>query len=286
MSDAITHALRHQECPAEQLTLPSPDNRQEHSSGWNAGVSEWTQLFRTLQASQERERSQELFLSAISHELKNTVTGIKLVTQRLGKWSEQRDDARVSHWCEQLDRQVMRITHIINDMFDLSRLQIDQFRLCKQPFFLNELVTEVVEDFQGITPTHRLLIESQPNILVDADKERIGQVLMNLLTNAIKHAPQAEVVHVSVTREQAHAIVRVQDFGVGIAAAHHERIFERFYQVSEAPEPPAPGLGLGLYLVRTFIELHQGKIWVESEAGQGATFVFCLPLSHQESDGR
>lgn len=258
MSDATTHNLHCPECPTEQMIISSQDTRK---------------------------RSQETFLCAVGHELKNAATAIKLTTQRQSKWAEQCDNTHVLHWCKQLDRQVTRMTNLINDLLDFSRMQVDKFQLCTQPFFLDQLVEEIVEDFQGIAPTHRFFVEGQQDILVYADKERIGQVLINLLTNAVKHSPQAAIVRISVTSDQAHALVRIQDFGVGIAAAHHERIFEPFYQVNATSENSIMGLGLGLYLVCEFIERHQGKIWVESEPGKGATFIFKLPLSQQTSKG-
>lgn len=269
---------------AERTASPEERLLAQELSNWIAVATEHAQHLRNWKACQEREHAQAIFISAIGHEFKNAATGIKLIAQRLGKWGEQRDEVHVAHWCEQLDRQIMRIASIVNDMLDLSRIQVDKFRLCKQPFLLDKLVEEVVEDFQGLAPTHRLLVESQQNILVNADKERIGQVLINLLTNAIKYSPQAEVVRLSVTREQGRAVVQVQDSGLGIASAHHQSIFECFYQVGETLENSRMGLGLGLYLARKFIELHQGKIWVESEVGEGATFVFCLPLYQKTSD--
>ncbi|MBV9021179.1 MAG: ATP-binding protein [Ktedonobacteraceae bacterium] len=117
-----------------------------------------------------------------------------------------------------------------------------------------------------------------------ADKERLGQVFVNLLTNAIKYSPGADKVIVRLLRDgdQERAIVSVQDFGIGIDKTHHEKIFERFYQVTDPEEKTYPGLGIGLYISSEIVALHHGRMWVESSKGQGATFFVALPLLSQK----
>ena len=110
------------------------------------------------------------------------------------------------------------------------------------------------------------------------DRDRIGQVLINLLTNAVKYSPLADKVIVRLATNPEKAIVSVQDFGVGIAEAHHGKIFERFYQVTDPEEKTFPGLGIGLYLSCEIVRRHGGNIWVESSKGSGATFFFTIPL--------
>lgn len=114
---------------------------------------------------------------------------------------------------------------------------------------------------------------------VYGDRDRIGQVLINLLSNAIKYSPDADRVIVCIAKDQENAIVCVQDFGIGIAANHHQQIFERFYQATDAEEKPHPGLGMGLYICAEIIKRYQGCIKVESRKGHGSTFSFTLPLS-------
>jgi signal transduction histidine kinase len=126
--------------------------------------------------------------------------------------------------------------------------------------------------------THRLYFESAAHPQVVGDKDRIEQVLINLLSNAVKYSPDADSVIVRVSADQEHAIVSVQDFGKGIAEVHQQKIFERFYQVSDTEDKPFSGLGIGLYISSQIIKQHQGRIWVESSKGTGATFYFALPL--------
>jgi signal transduction histidine kinase len=103
-------------------------------------------------------------------------------------------------------------------------------------------------------------------------------VFINLITNAVKYSPRAEKVIVRVSRDSEQAIISVQDFGIGIAEAHHQKIFESFYQVTDPEEKTFPGLGIGLHIAHEIVERHSGRIWVESTKGEGATFFVSLPL--------
>jgi signal transduction histidine kinase len=106
-------------------------------------------------------------------------------------------------------------------------------------------------------------------------------VLINLLTNAIKYSPEADTVIVRVSADEHNAIVSVQDFGIGIAETHQEKIFERFYQVNDGTEKTFPGLGIGLYISSQIVRGHHGRLWVESAKGAGATFYVSLPLARE-----
>ncbi|HKV58397.1 MAG TPA: ATP-binding protein, partial [Ktedonobacteraceae bacterium] len=110
------------------------------------------------------------------------------------------------------------------------------------------------------------------------DQDRLGQVFINLLTNAVKYSPRADKVVVHLSQEKQQAIVSVQDFGIGIDVSHHQKIFERFYQVTDPEERTYPGLGMGLYISSEIVERHHGRMWVESRKGNGSTFSVALPL--------
>ena len=160
----------------------------------------------------------------------------------------------------------------------MSRMQTGQLELQKEPFALDALVQETVENVQAASSTHQLLIEGSAEAQIFGDKDRLGQVLVNLLTNAIKYSPKANKVIVRLSRDEENALVSVRDFGIGIDEAYHRRVFERFYQVTDPEEKTYPGLGVGLYISGEIVERHQGRLWVESKKGQGATFSLALPL--------
>ena len=123
-----------------------------------------------------------------------------------------------------------------------------------------------------------IIEEGKAGQKVRADRDRIGQVVINLLTNARKYSPKNSKIIVKVQKNGTHAIVSVQDFGIGIAKPHQGRIFERFYQVTDVAEKTYPGLGIGLYISSEIVRRHNGKIWVESQKGKGSTFSFSIPL--------
>jgi len=181
-----------------------------------------------------------------------------------------------------MDRQLNRLTNLISELLDISRMQTGKLVFQQEAFDLSSLVQEIVENLQPTTRTHQLCLEDTEPVLVVGDRERIGQVLINLLTNAIKYSPQADKVIVHVARDQNHALVSVQDFGIGIAKEHQHKVFERFYQVTDSEGKTYPGLGIGLYISCQIVRRHGGRLWVESEKGEGATFHVTLPLFQEK----
>jgi signal transduction histidine kinase len=177
-----------------------------------------------------------------------------------------------------MDAQVTKLTKLINDLLDLSKMQTGQLDYRVERFDLDALVQEIVENVQRTTQTHHLLLERQTQIEVFGDRDRIGQVLINLLNNAIKYPPQTDTVLVRVAKDQNKALVSVQDLGIGITKEHQYKICERFYQVTDPEEKTYPGLGIGLYISYEIVKRHGGQIWIESKKGEGTTFHFILPL--------
>lgn len=185
--------------------------------------------------------------------------------------------------------QLNKLTTLISDLLDISRMQSGKLALREEPFDLDALIEEAVENVQATTMTHHLSIEGRTNALVFGDKERLEQVFVNLLTNAIKYSPRTEkvMIHLFRDEERKEAVVSVQDFGIGIDKTHHEKIFERFYQVTDPEEKTYPGLGIGLYISGEIVARHHGRMWVESSKGKGSTFFVALPrTSQQEQAGR
>jgi len=152
----------------------------------------------------------------------------------------------------------------------------------KECIDVGALVQEIVENVQGTTQTHHLLLAERTSAEVFGDRDRVGQVLINLLNNAIKYSPQADRVVVRVAKDASQVTISVQDFGIGIPKEHQDKIFERFYQVIDAEEKTYPGLGIGLYISGEIVKRHCGRLWVESEKGAGSTFYFTLPLLQEK----
>ena len=230
----------------------------------------------TLQA--ELERRKDEFISIASHELRTPVTSIKGFTQILQRrFRRQHDETALWH-LDVMEKQLNKLTALINDLLDLSRIQAGKLTLQTEHFDLGELVQEVVEMMQQTTQSHRLMLEHLQKIQLVGDRDRIGQVVINLLSNAIKYSPHADRVVIRIFADAENAYVSVQDFGIGISETEQEKIFERFYQAPAPLEQTYPGLGMGLYISNEIITRHHGSITVESRKGEGSTFSLALPL--------
>ncbi len=235
-------------------------------------------IARDITERKELERRKDEFISMASHELKTPVTSLKGFTQLLLRQFKRLDDNETLRYLARMDTQLNKLTKLISDLLDISKMQTGQLEYRMEPFDLNVLAQEIVENVQGMTRTHRLILQKTAEVCVFGDRDRVGQVLINLLTNAIKYSPGADQVIVQIATDETNALVSVQDFGIGIAEAHQEKIFERFYQVNEPAEKTYPGLGIGLYITSQIIRRHRGCLWVKSQKGEGSVFNFSLPL--------
>lgn len=246
---------------------------------------------------QEATRRYEDCLSTASHELRTPLTTIKgnlQLSQRrisaLVKRSEQAPETleglqRVENPLREALQNFGRLERMISELLDYSRIQADKFLLRKQTWNLVELVQNAVEEARKTTDERPLLFTApaQKEILIYADRDRISDVIHNYLTNAHKYSSAELPIEVSLSVEVALARVGVRDEGAGIEPAEQEHIWERFYRVPgiEVVEQSLSdsNLGLGLYLCQEIIELHHGRVGVQSTPGQGSTFWFTLPLA-------
>lgn len=225
----------------------------------------------------EAERQKDDFIAMASHELKTPVTSLKGFTQILQNHIKKRGDQQELHFLERMDGQLDKLTRLIRDLLDLSRMRSSELPLRLSIVDLNELLQNMAADMREVA-THQILIEEAGHICVYGDRERLEQVFLNLLVNAVKYSPDADkvIIHIAQTGEEAR--VSVQDFGIGIAEADQQKVFERFYQVSDTKTRPFSGMGIGLYLSNEIVKRHHGRIEVHSQPGQGATFLVSLPL--------
>ncbi len=217
------------------------------------------------------------FISLVSHELKTPLTSLKGYSYILtDKFTKAQDEASITMLAK-INNQVNRLNYIIQDLMDVTRLEGDKIRFREDDFNFNELVSQIIEEVQTTTRTHEILIDKNEPAQLYADEERTSQVLTNFLTNAIRYSPKANTVIVSSYIKNDEIVCSVKDFGNGITKDKQAKIFEKFYQASDVNRFNA-GLGLGLYISAQIIKRQNGKIWVESEQGEGSTFYFTLPL--------
>lgn len=219
------------------------------------------------------------FISIASHELKTPVTSIKAFTQVLERHFAKRGDLFTSQMLDKMDQQINKLTLLISDLLDVSRIEAGKLQLRSEKYSLDELVKEVVEEVQRTADEHKIVIKGSIKQTLVGDRERIGQVLTNFLTNAIKYSPSSQQIIVTLKNRGHKAICCVQDFGIGIAKLNLPRVFERFFRATGQKEDTYPGLGLGLHICAEIIKRQHGRIWVKSEVGKGSTFYFSLPIA-------
>ncbi len=232
--------------------------------------------YRDVTERKELEQRKDHFISMASHELKTPLTVLKIYTQLLldGFASEDRQD--IVPQLSKMNEQINKLTKLVVDLLDISKIQSGQIEIAREAVDMQALAREVVANLQPTTG-HRLLIEGVAPGTITGDRERLGQVLIILLNNAIKYSPHADTVAIRFSRTEDRLTMAVQDFGIGIGKEHLGRIFERFYRVLSKEDKTFPGMGIGLYIAYEIIHRHGGKMWVESIEGSGSTFFISLP---------
>ncbi|MEX0803672.1 MAG: HAMP domain-containing sensor histidine kinase [Candidatus Binatia bacterium] len=232
---------------------------------------------------QEVDRLKSDFVANVSHELRTPLTAIKGAVDLILREVPGPLTEKQSHYLARVRSNTQHLAVLINDLLDLSKIEEGKIELQAARMSLGGLVHEVVETLKPIAAEKPIELEVttlEPSILVWADRDKVTQVLTNLIGNAIKFTPPHGRVTVSSINKNADWVrVSVSDTGPGIAASERERIFDKFYQVVENGGPKPKGTGLGLAISRALVELHGGRIWVESEMNRGSTFNFTLPVS-------
>lgn len=218
------------------------------------------------------------FMSIASHELKTPVTSLKAYTQILKLQTAASGDKGKEVMLDKMDAQINKLTLLINDLLDTSKLREGELIYKRQLFNFNETLEEISEDIQRGNPGKKIVVQHNVPVTVMGDKERIGQVISNLLINAIKYGGGSPVIVYTKVIEKE-IICSVKDEGMGIAKEEQDKIFDRFYRVSGENLHTYPGLGLGLYISKEIIQRHHGRIWLQSEPGNGTIFYFTLPVA-------
>ena len=230
------------------------------------------------------ERQKDDFVGYVTHELKTPITSLSAFIQLLQGYHEKTGDKKSQYLLAKAAGQLERLTKLLNSFTHVYKAQTGMLRLQKEPVDLYELVRETVEMFQYTTNTHTISIEGNITRSIFADKERIRQVVINLLINAIKYSPQADTILVKLHEDKKHLIVSIQDFGLGIPREAQARIFERFFRIRRNNQDySVKGLGLGLYISFEIIKAHKGELWVESTEKKGSTFSFSLPTKTEKT---
>jgi PAS domain S-box-containing protein len=238
-------------------------------------------IIHDLSAYKELEDRKNDFISMASHELKTPVTSIKAFIQILQKRSLQLDDQFFHQVLVKTGAQLTNLTLLIDDLLNVSRIQSGRMEIHQNLFDFDSLIKEEIDNYEAANQTHQIFLKGKTGKKIPGDKYRIGQVLLNFLTNATKYSPNADKVIVKLSSGKNNVICSVQDFGIGISKENQKRVFERFFRASGKDEKTFPGIGLGLYIAAEIIDRHGGKIWLKSTGGKGTTFYFSLPIPKQ-----
>jgi len=229
-------------------------------------------------AIQQLVKEKEDFISIASHELKTPVTilkgSIQLLEQEAGTITLP---AETSQLIEMAGRQVNKLTRMVADLLDVAKLNGERVRLAKSDLLLGEVIEESIEQVSGPGIRDSIRVTGTTDVRVHANRERIGQVITNFLSNAKKYSPEGSVIAIDVSQEDHCVRVAVRDEGIGIPKSKLPFVFDRFFRVEESAGRIS-GLGLGLYISAEIVALHQGEIGVDSEPGKGSTFWFTLPV--------
>jgi signal transduction histidine kinase len=226
------------------------------------------------------------FVSNVSHELRTPLTAIKGSVDLLLRGVPGALNEKQTHYLARVRSNTQHLAGLISDLLDLSKIEAGKMELKATRVSLGGLIHEVVETLRPIAAEKLIHLEAataEPSNLVWADREKVTQVLMNLLGNAIKFSPpQGQVTVSTIANGKEWVQVCVEDAGPGIPAEQQEKIFEKFYQVTRDGRQKPKGTGLGLAISKSLVELHGGKIWVESHLNHGSTFAFTLPAINSD----
>ncbi|MDB5111595.1 MAG: Two-component system, chemotaxis family, CheB/CheR fusion protein [Mucilaginibacter sp.] len=241
--------------------------------------------YRNVTARINQDKQREDFVHMASHELKSPITALKGFLQLIQLNNNKEVKDKDLHLISRMDIQLNRLLGVIDDMLDITRIKAGELRYHFQWFNFAECVVEVIEALQATTTSHYLNITEVKNAEIYGDRDKIGQVINNLVTNAVKYSPGTKIINITMVKEMEFVSLKVKDYGIGIAKDKQRKIFERFYRVDTLPKDTFHGLGLGLYIAMEIIKKHKGKMGVDSEEGKGSEFWFSLPLNILPDDG-
>ena len=223
------------------------------------------------------------FVSVVSHEFRTALMAIQGFSELMRDQPLSQDEMK--QYAADINSDARRLARLINDLLDLERMEAGRMTLSLETVFINELLRDAVERARVGSPSHSFQLRLDPAArAVLGDPDRLLQVVTNLLSNAVKYSPEGGLVEVASGREEGAVRVSVTDQGVGVPAEQLDRIFERYSRLESATTRGVVGTGLGLPIVKELVELHGGRIWVESRLHHGSTFHFTIPASAANVD--
>ncbi|WP_437929270.1 HAMP domain-containing sensor histidine kinase [Sorangium sp. So ce291] len=244
-------------------------------------VRSYDQVREAREAARKALAARDELMGIVAHDLRNPLGAIMMKAALVRKGAEPE---KIRQHAASIENVTRRMEQLIKSMLDVATMEASTFSVTPAPCAVEDLLRETLEMFGPLAESRQVRLEqraSEPGLVIHAERERVLQVLSNLLGNALKFTPQGGQVTLSVDREGATARFAVADTGPGIPPENLPSIFERFWKDETRGKK---GTGLGLYIARGIVDAHGGRIWVESEIGQGARFYFTLPLAEPAAE--
>jgi PAS domain S-box-containing protein len=246
-------------------------------------------VFRDMTASRELERLRKLdlmkseFVANVSHELKTPLTSIKAYTEAL---LDMATEEQMKAFLKVIDEESDRLLFLINDLLNVSRIQSGKIKMHYTLIQPRVIVDEILNISKINSEKHKLVLDiasGLPDMMLD--REKLKEVMINLISNAIKYSPTGGEVNLRMKMDESNLRIEVQDHGIGIPKEHQSKLFEAFYRVDSSHTASIPGTGLGLTIVKAIVEHHGGRCWFESEVGKGTTFFLLIPARREIKRG-
>ena len=246
-------------------------------------IIRWLGTNTDITKQKEVEKMKDDFISIASHELKTPLTTIKAYGQLAEDMLRERGDKKMLETIRRMGKQVTKLNLLIDDLLDVTKIQKGKLIYKEEFFDLNELLVEVIDDMQRTTATHKIEYKLDDTAQIFGDRNKIGQVINNLISNSIKYSPNANIIDISTQLEEEGVKLAVQDFGIGIMTKNFKKIFAQFYRVSGENQLTFSGMGIGLFICREIVARHGGKIWLRSKIKSGSTFYIWLPFDYKNT---
>jgi PAS domain S-box-containing protein len=228
---------------------------------------------------EELDKLRSALLASVSHELRTPLTSIKGLASTLIQPDIEWDKETQMDFLQTINREADRLTHIVSDLVDMSQLEAGIMRMTPKDISIHSLFKQLQDELLIQSGNHQLEINLPDDLpLIYSDDIRIGEVISNLVANAAAYSEENTQITVETRQADGNILITVTDQGIGIAVEHLEKVFNRFYRLEDGVKRRRGGTGLGLSICKGIVEAHNGRIWVESKPGEGASFSFSLPI--------
>ena len=244
----------------------------------NTSDTFFTGIINDITEQKEDDQRKNDFIGMVSHELKTPLTSLTAIVQVANSKLKNSEDPFLAGAMEKANQQVKRMSNMINGFLNVSRLESAKLLIEKKDFDLHHLIEEVVKEAALSVSTHNITMHLC-SIIVNADADKVGSVVTNLISNAVKYSPKGREVNVKCEVISDKVQVSVKDEGIGLSPEDKTKVFDRYFRVESSNTRHISGFGIGLYLSAEIVHRHGGEIWVDSEPGKGSTFYFSLPIN-------